>query len=550
MQLLLTVFAQHSSQLALLATAHTSGAALIDAFILQVSEAAPTSGSSAVAASADDAASNGSVNAQSMTSVLRCAELAELSAALHNLDLCSHAGQLDFIESALLAGLPLLFRVLAKTEQHIVKRSALFVTLAEYRHVLGPYFGRILTIDLNTSKVPERAANFSVSAAGVKSILALDFTIDMFNGPNGFLHIQQLIAGGSLKFSPINKLDFWCQVQYIDNFCAYLERILAAIGVPRILPKSDKGYTLATWCTAYKACLARVLSLPTEDEQYSFLKRLNAIFISFLKCASSEVSRVAFSSSPDAARFGSLMAPDAPPAAELARIGAQYDGYNKHREMTNLFAGKSASQTVHLLLYPFFGTLSDSRSNAGRERGGGKERVGNDPHPTGKRAHEPSPEGRTQLAGSAAHEFVNMGKNSFLISGWIWDLDALTLAYGSGKCFPVLLSKKEGDNKLAHCPCHTQAGHESMTSAAHTPFKVHKTLPPFDHRDNEQMLAYGRKPTSAESQLVVRQAFTPSHEPLGDKRPKTSAGKGAGKGKGKGDGKPPRPPNFRQPKAA
>ena len=51
LQQLLTIVEQHSSQLALMTTAHPSGSALIDAFVTQVSEVAPLPGSVAEAVS-------------------------------------------------------------------------------------------------------------------------------------------------------------------------------------------------------------------------------------------------------------------------------------------------------------------------------------------------------------------------------------------------------------------------------------------------------------------------------------------------------------------
>jgi hypothetical protein len=132
----------------------------------------------------------------------------------------------------------------------------------------------------------------------------------------------------------------------------------------------------------------------------------------------------------------------------------------------------------------------------------------------------------------------------------VWNTVALEAAYGqAGKCWPFLLSKKFGDNRLAHCPCTSKAGHESATSAAHTPLKVHKTLPVLDLFDADQIDLYGRKPTSDEAKQVVRVSPFPPRESPGGKRPAEDGRRsstGSGKGSGKGAGRP----NFRQPKTA
>jgi hypothetical protein len=503
--------------------------------------------------SGNDAALNSSVNTQSMSAVLRGPELSDFAVTVKHLDLSFHQGQLDLIEAAMLVHLPLLFRILAKSEQLIIRRSATFVTLAEYQHVLGAYFGRAFAIDCASNSVPIRAANFVIGAAGVKSLISLDFTFDMFNGPNGLLHLQQLIAGGSLKFTAINKLDFWCQIQYIDGFHNYFGRFLTSIGVPPTVPPSDSGYTLATWCTAYKSALTIVITLPTEEEQYALLKQLHDIFISFLKCASSEISRVAYSSAPDTARFGSLMAPDAPPAIALDRLVKQYQKYNDHRELTEMFQRKAPTQTVSLLTYPDHSRLAAKHGDGGSksQSGGRREHAGSDSGAARKRGlDQPSSEPKAQTPGSASKEAVVLNKIELLISGWIWNTASLGEAFGeAGKCWPFVLSKKMSDNRQAHCPCHSKAGHESATSAAHTPLKVHKTLPVFDPFDQDQMDLYGRKPTMEEMKLVVRAFPTPPREPPSGKR-HAEDGRRSGTASGRGSGGGAGRPNFRQPKAA
>ena len=437
-QQLLTLTTQHANQLSILTATHNSGPALIEAFITQVGDVTASTGSANASNSADDGASNGSVNAQSMTTVLRSPEFADFSNTLAGLDLSLHSGQLDVIETALLSGLPLMLRVLFKNETHIVKRSPALAQLAEYRNLLGAYFGRALAINISTNAVPERAANFVINTTGVKVFMTFDFTSDMFNGPYGLLTLQQLITGGALKFAAINKLDFWCQVQYIDSFRDYLNRILTAIGVPPTVPANDGGYTLTTWCEAYKAILALVITLGTEDEQYTLLKTLHALFNSFLKSASNELSRVTYSSSPDTARFGSLVAKDAPPALELCRVRKLYFQYNDHREIANMMADTKAVQSARLLHYPLFSRLAAERG------GGGKQREGKAATPNDTASNKPD----FNKPGSAAHAAIFLSKTELLLCGRVWNLPKVEGAYGAGKCLPYMLSLKNGPTAL------------------------------------------------------------------------------------------------------
>ena len=97
LQQLLTIVEQNCSQLDLMATTHPSGSALLDAFVTQVSEVAPLSGSVVAANSGDDAALNSSVNTQSMAAVLRGPELSDFAVTAKHLDLSFHQCQLDLI---------------------------------------------------------------------------------------------------------------------------------------------------------------------------------------------------------------------------------------------------------------------------------------------------------------------------------------------------------------------------------------------------------------------------------------------------------------------
>ena len=135
------------------------------------------------------------------------------------------------------------------------------------------------------------------------------------------------------------------------------------------------------------------------------------------------------------------------------------------------------------------------------------------------------------------------------MSGHIWSPVKLGGAYGQmNKCLAFVCSRKVGDNRMSHCKSHGKAGHESPSSSAHAPYKVHPTLPAFDPADADQKEAYGRSPTEEEKAMVVKRSPPEARRsdgkraaPDGRRKP----GKGSGSSaKGKGS------PNFRQPKTA
>ena len=104
-----------------------------------------------------------------------------------------------------------------------------------------------------------------------------------------------------------------------------------------------------------------------------------------------------------------------------------------------------------------------------KERKSSKKTLG----PSGKMKRGPDSRTADKPGAKAAlAKYLNGGKSLFL-SGRIYDLAKIAKYYdleltGSSRpCFPVLLSKKEGEARLALCPCFGTAGHESLDSAAH-----------------------------------------------------------------------------------
>ena len=102
-----------------------------------------------------------------------------------------------------------------------------------------------------------------------------------------------------------------------------------------------------------------------------------------------------------------------------------------------------------------------SPSSSKRKAGSGKMKRG----PDSRTADEPG-------AKAALAKYLHGGASLFL-SGRVYDLNKIANRFnlrptGDDKpCFPVLLSKKEGEARLSLCPCFGKAGHESLGSAAH-----------------------------------------------------------------------------------
>jgi hypothetical protein len=215
-------------------------------------------------------------------------------------------------------------------------------------------------------------------------------------------------------------------------------------------------------------------------------------------------------------------------AALTVRLQQLLTIVEQHRNHLALMATihPSGSALIDAFVTQISGVAAKRGNGGGKSQGGSKrERAGNDSSALQK---------QTQLPGSASEEAVVLNEAELLVSGWAWNIVSLDAAYGeTGKCWPFTLSKKMNANRLAHCPCPSKAGHESATSAAHTPLKVHKTLPVFDPFDADQMDLYGRRPTIDEMRQVLRSPFS-QRELL------------SGKGPGVGTGRP----NFRQPKTA
>jgi hypothetical protein len=209
----------------------------------------------------------------------------------------------------------------------------------------------------------------------------------------------------------------------------------------------------------------------------------------------------------------------------------------QHRKHLALMATIHSSGSA--LIDAFIAKISEGAAKHGNSgskgQGGKRERAGDDSSAAQKRNLDRAGSKHiAQLPGSASKETVVLNEAELLISGWAWNIVSLVAAYDEdGKCWPFTLSKKVHANRLAHCPCPSKAGHESATSAAHTPLKAHKTLPAFDPFDADQMDLYGRRPTIDEMRQVFRSHF-PQREP--------PSGKGPGGGTGR--------PNFRQPKTA
>jgi hypothetical protein len=153
----------------------------------------------------------------------------------------------------------------------------------------------------------------------------------------------------------------------------------------------------------------------------------------------------------------------------------------------------------------------------------------------------------TQAPGSNSGEVIILADGWVFVSGHIWSPVKLGDAYGQDKCLAFVCSRKAGDNRMSHCESHGKAGHESPSSSAHAPYKVHPTLPAFDPADADQKEAYGRSPTEEEKAMFVKQLSewrrSNGKRPVPDFRHKPGKASGSSD-KGKGS------PNFRQPKTA
>ena len=118
-----------------------------------------------------------------------------------------------------------------------------------------------------------------------------------------------------------------------------------------------------------------------------------------------------------------------------------------------------------------------------------------------------------------------------LVSGRVWDVKALAASLGTQvdtKCWPVILCRRQGDNRLANCDKQTQGpggaptpGHKSMADAAHT----------LRGLDLETAASnYARAATAAEA-ASVRRLIAPSTTPA----PRGAASsRGAGSSRGRG----------------
>ena len=388
------------------------------------------------------------------------------------------------IEHGLLSRAPLLYRATLLGEPWLLSRSTAFSPLTTARNFITNYVEHALTVDTNTGTVPDRLARFRFPLSEVKKIIKGEFDkINFVNGTSGFLALLQLMHG--CKYRPVTEQDIFTVEACIRGIRTHGRRLFTAFGFAA--DRSEYGYTFTDLCDKQLELISFARTLPPK-EQADWLPWASEEFTQALVDAGRHHLTKTFTN--DTNDEDMIIDEFLPLEANyFINVPVRMKQSEPFYELRTAFSTLNSDEMIDLP-----GTTPSSGGNKRSERDSdittndkakGKDKAKN----KGKKDKDKEP----SAPGSKAHycHWVEADKTLF-IAGMTIDIESLCKDKGvkvKDKCWPVILSKREGKEAMALCPDH--AAHGNMGAACHQRFKGFKL--------SEVYSKYGRKATNAES---------------------------------------------------
>lgn len=469
------------------ATAHS----VVEAFLAERASANPNA-VLPMAAGADGQAESengGEPDASAVYRAIALEPFRKMAATVLGADLASKLGRLNAIAAGFDGGCVLSVRMLCEGGRHLSLKHPALARLFDLRSHLVEYFTWCLTADAE-GVIPSRLRDYSIAGplggAGVSSnskantplltkLLKFELdSIDWLGSPGGLLDLKAARDGGKSSAKSTHPDDIYTVPEAVTGIGEFIHQLLVAMGASK---HTAIGYTFQSWTRLYVDHLERARKLRTKALRLDHLDRCHDYFLMALRHFGQQLKARVYCAQPDLKTItGPLITDDDDPVASIKQWESNHEAsLNLLHDFRGMFsaggdAEGSSDDLLDIWTLPRRSERRDSHANATRavDKSREKNRGGN------KRQREEEDDGGVftpTTPGSAtwAHLWLSGGAE-LLISGRVWHIDNLAAKFKVTKnavCWPVLLSARFGDNKLAHCEHVGKAGHSSLTSAAH-----------------------------------------------------------------------------------
>ena len=385
------------------------------------------------------------------------------------------------VEEFMLSGSTIALRAALVGENWLLGRHAGLKGLSTSRTHLSKHFERALTIDVKTDTVPTRLEPLRFPISAIKNIVKGEFDkLPYVNGEGGFLNKTELTQG--VKFNPVPDNQVWTVDASVRGARALGRRLFGAINMTP--DDCVGGYTFSELCDKQLELIAFANSLPKADRA-EWLRFAHKEFVQALKDAGAHFISKLFALDPTSAEAQ---------IDEFLPMECDYfpNVRNKMQrgepifELRTIFPSLQVSGTIDL---PGVEKNSGGDFDASNNRSDKRDRAGDKKNKGGKDKEKPKvadggPGSRSSLCKC-------LDSTHLFIAGFVIDTEAAAKEYGvkmTDKCWPVLLSKKEGTQALTLCPEHVK--HGGLNKPCHQRPKGFN----LDHVYNK----FGRKATTEE----------------------------------------------------
>ena len=324
-----------------------------------------------------------------------------------------------------------------------------------------------MTEDDGSIPVPEMQAHRWDQSSFKKLQLRLYHEIDWVNAPSGVLGLLNLkdING----YTAVPKDQLWSVPSVIDIVRPFIHRTFTSIGYAHF---SDEGYTIATLLDLHKRnvewCRDLGGSVGPAQLQYAV-----ECFVDELKVIGSRALALQAAVNPAGVHY-----------THVAPYGCEYERKMKLRR-SHVEPIRMLQRAVPEILpacapkvlegVKLGGSATKSKPQGKGHSGGATSRApsaasGKRPPSTNPAAPDRAPDTPGSKA-FLAKALASNGGNDLMLGGRVYDLIKISGKFGmrpADKCWPVLLSSKPGNAKLALCPCAGDAAHATLGAPAHT----------------------------------------------------------------------------------
>ena len=366
---------------------------------------------------------------------------------------CKTLSGVEFMERCFRSGSAILMRFLVDRPAWLRPKHDFFDDVAQQLSSRRAYFSKALVMDEEDGEVPALLNTFTYPDSEVDLFLRGKW-LEMDCPNKGFLAIRGLEHG--THYNTVTKNDFYVVESCLLGHREFFPRLLDAVKYPT---DSDEGHSYEEVIDAQLSLVRYIQGLPqaervvwmdwarTNFEQHA-LGHAADNWLNF-KGAASPADAALECFLPDTTEFFQNIKNRRAKAEPIAIV---------RQALPSLFS--SGAITLPGCKHPGGHTKDSDGEDEDADAGGSKKK------PKGKKMEKVKGKRKADGKGLA----VYLDAKTLFLAGRVYDLEAIAAKYNvkvKDKCWPVLLSTKEGDAKLGLC-LHPDT-HGGLDDKAHTP---------------------------------------------------------------------------------